>query len=61
MALYSAHDTTVAPVLVALDLVTPECFKEKFETKQEIKGRYCVDFPVFASTLTFELHKQQDN
>lgn len=50
-SLYSGHDTNVMPILMFLNLTTPECLTRKW--KNESVSGNCADAPPFASNIVF--------
>lgn len=56
LAVYSGHDTNVAPMLTFLNLTTADCVRRKYRN-ETVTGN-CGEPVPFASSIQFELHQR---
>jgi hypothetical protein len=59
LAVYSGHDTNVAPMLTFLNLTTAECVRRKY--RNETVSGNCAEPVPFASSIQFELHHRDSS
>lgn len=59
ISIYSRHDSDLVPLLVFLNLTTPECIKKVYKN-QTFTGN-CAPAPDFAANLIFEFHDLQNS
>lgn len=59
--IYSAHDTTVANMLAAMNLTNAACIYESFQKGDDYNSDKCIpDYPGYSASIIFEVYEDTD-